>query len=199
MNQRGEVTLFAVAAMAVLTALMVLCSLGLAHSYGLLKKRTQIFLCAKETKGELHQYLKLMGRSNWALKNLKIAKLAMLFIPGLQAASLSAEKTRKLIIVYQNLQLAIYLKRLAKITRQGCKFDPRMFTTPFHLSLEGYARNPDGSAKMRSEKWTYYFINVPYVLTLKVDAQELEKLEPKINYQAQDSGGIPSFLFSSVY
>ncbi|HXH74791.1 MAG TPA: hypothetical protein VNJ08_07480 [Bacteriovoracaceae bacterium] len=199
MKERGEATLFAIMTLVTLTGLMLLCSLELARSFQLLKKRTNLFLCTKEAKGELHQYLTLMGRTNWALENITRAQLVMAFIPGLQGVALNADKARKAIVFYQNINLPLYLQKLKQLSQNKCSLDSRMYLTPYELGPRGYVRNLDETARMRKQSWTYYYVNLPYSLSVEVNARHQELLMPKITYKTRESGVKSSSLLSYAY
>lgn len=188
MNDKGEATLFAVLTLVALTGIMLLCSLELSRSYRFLTRRSGLFLCAKEAKGELNHYLKLMGRSNWAIKNIQRAKLVMLFIPGLQGVALHSEKAKAFLKAYQDAQLIVYLQRMRKITTKGCALDPRLFLTPYMLNGPGYRRHSSGASIIRKQQWTYYYSHSPYALSLEVNATQSERVNPKIIYRVRESG-----------
>lgn len=182
MNQKGEVTLLGVFIIFVLTGVFLLCALELQLSYKRLQQRSHLFLCVKEAKGELHLYLKFMGRTNWAIKNIQIARLVMLVIPGLQAASFNSDKIKKLIIFMQIAERASYLKTLASLKRKSCPLDPRMFITPFQLEGLDYRRDLTDRAILRSKQWNYLFSSID----LEIKEQDLESLNPKIQYTTSE-------------
>lgn len=186
MNQKGEVTILGIFILVTLTGVLVLCQLELRNAFRLLQKRTELFLCVKQTKGELNGYLKFMGQTNWAIKNIHKAKLVMLVIPGLQGASFNTEKARKLIMHLQNLRLVSYLKTLSSLKSKGCPLDPIMPITPFKISLASYQRDMHGVAILRKEEWTYYYSHGPYVLALKTNTQGYLNISPKIKSQTKE-------------
>ena len=97
-NQKGEAILFCVLILVALSGLLTLCSLELQHHFSSMKKRTTLFLCVKETKGELHLYLKSMGRLNWLLQNVSRAQMIAIFYPPLWPVVGNAEKLKKVAI-----------------------------------------------------------------------------------------------------
>ncbi len=196
MNQRGEATLLCVLILVVLSGLVTLCGLRLQHSFSILKKRTELFLCVKETKGELHSYMKFMGRTNWVLINTTRAQLVALFIPGLQGAAVNADKLKRIVKAAQNTSLVLYYKKLAELKSRGCPLDPRMVLTPFEVSGKGYKRGLDDRALIRSEKWTYIFLSKPYLLTLEIQSRGYEAINPRIKYIAEEKGAKLSSLLS---
>lgn len=193
MNQKGEITLLSCLLIFTLSGLVLLCTLELQKSFNLLQKRTNLFLCVKETKGEFHHFMKFMGRTNWAIKNINRASLIMAFIPGLQKAALDAQKAKKYLQYMQNGRVVSYLKTLKDLSGKSCPLDPRMFITPFKLGK----RDENGAAILREEKWTYYYFSKPYLLNLKIDAKKWERISPKIRYQAQEKAAKLSSLLSS--
>lgn len=199
MSEKGEATLFGVFTLVALTGIMLLCSLELSRSYRFLTRRSELFLCTKEAKGELNSYLKLMGRSNWAINNIQRAKLVMLFIPGLQGVALNSEKAKTFLKAYQNAQLFVYLNRIKKIAAKGCATDPRLFLTPYMLNGAGYLRQSSGAAIIRKQKWTYIYSRSPYALALEVNTSQSEKVNPKITYRVRESGGRLSSPWSTAW
>jgi hypothetical protein len=175
-----------VAMLLAFTGLMILTSLELRRSFLLLQKRTELFLCTKEMKGELNRHLIFMGKMNWALKNLDRLKWVALFIPGLQGASLNAERAKFLIMRWQDIRLALYLKSLGTIKGRGCPLDLRVFKTPFLLGPRGLMRNMNGTTRLRSSSWTYYNINLPYSLALTIKVADLERIKPLLKYQTRE-------------
>ena len=153
-------------------------------------------LCMKETKGEVHQYLKFMGRTNWALKNVTKAQLVALFIPGFQVAAVKADKLKKIIQTIQNAHLILYYKKLTELKTKSCPLDPRLFMTPFHVTLAGYKRGLKGTATLRSNEWTYYFLQKPYALGLTINVRGYEDIRPSIKYTIKESAVTSSFLSS---
>lgn len=198
MNEKGETTLLSCLLILLLTGLVLLCALELRKSFRLLEKRTHLFLCAKETKGELHLFLTFMGRTNWGIKNLNRASIIMLFIPGAQGAAMDAQKLKKYLQWAQNARLVSYLKTLKGIQSKQCPLDPRMFITPFKFGTSILERDSDGGAILREEEWTYGYFLKPYFLALNVKASEWEKYNPKINYEAKEKMVKLSSLWSSL-
>lgn len=196
MNQQGDATLLGITALFVLTGVLLLCALELQRSFSHLEKRTLLLLCTKETKGELDRYLKFMGRSNWGIKNINRVKWVMVFFPGLQGAALNAERAKSFLVSLQNSTLILYFKKLAELKSKGCFIDPRLFKTPFELSGKGYARDSLSAAKLRNKKWDYIFVHLPYGLRLSIKTQHLEAIQPKIDYQVEESAAMSSFLSS---
>lgn len=198
MNQRGEMNLFFVLMVVALSGVMILSALRLHHSYRLMEKRTELFLCMKETEGEMVRYMKFMGRTNWALKHLFTLKVVAAFIPGLQGVALDSEKAKRLIIHVQTLSLFAYMKKLSELKARGCPLDPRMVTTPFKLSGKGYVRDMNDVATLRNKKWTYYYASLPYVVNVDWDVTGFESIWPKIT-RASSENAVRSSLISSFY
>lgn len=197
MNQKGEVTVLTTLLIATLTGIVLLCALELRKSYSLLEKRTHLFLCVKETKGELNQYMKFMGRTNWAIKNINKASLIMMFIPGLQGIAADAQKAKKYIQYVQAIRSVSYLKTLSDLRVRKCSTDPRMFLTPFKLGSRMLKRDAHGAAELREEKWTYYYLSKPYLLQIEINASAFESLKPKITYKSEEKAAKLSSLLSS--
>lgn len=197
MNQKGEVTVLTTLLIATLTGIVLLCALELRKSYSLLEKRTHLFLCVKETKGELHDYLKFMGRTNWAIKNINKASLIMMFIPGLQGIAADAQKAKKYIQYAQEVRLISYMKTLSLLRERKCSTDPRMFLTPFKLGSRLLKRDAHGAAELREEKWTYYYLSKPYLLQIEINASGFESLKPRIIYKSEEKAAKLSSLLSS--
>lgn len=199
MNQKGEVTLFSVLVILALTNIVLLSSLELRRSFKLLERRTHLFLCLKETKGELHDFMKFMGRSNWAIKNINRASLVMLFIPGLQGAAMDAQKAKKYLQYVQEGKVISYLNTLKNLKQKGCPLDPRMFITPFQIGTRLLVRDESGGARLREKKWTYIYISKPYFLSLNVHPSTWESVKPNIQYMAEEKGARLSSLLSSHF
>jgi hypothetical protein len=199
MNQRGDSTLFCILLLLALSSLVILSSLELKRSYSLLKKRAHILLCMKETKGELHNYLKFMGRTNWAIENINRVSFVAMFIPGLQIASLSGDKLKKTIMYLQDAHLLLYFKTIKELKDKSCPIDPRQLLTPFELGLKGYKRDLEGAAKLRKKKWSYYFFHLPYAISLEINGRNYLGVSPKIKYHFKESEVTSSFLSSFAY
>ena len=197
MNERGEMNLFFVLMVVGLSGVMILSALSLQRSFKLIEKRTELFLCTKETEGEIHQYMKLMGRTNWALKNLQKARLVMILIPGLQGAALDAEKLKRALILYQNLNLFPFMKKLAQLKSRSCPMDPRILITPFQLAGAIYQRGADGTAILRSSQWTYHYVSIPYSLTVDWDARDFEAINPRLKRISKENAAKLSSILSS--
>jgi hypothetical protein len=194
MNQKGEGVLFCLFILVFLSGLLTLCGLELERSFRLLQKRTHLFLCVKETKLEIDHYLKLNGRTNWALGHLAEAQLVAMFIPGLQGIALNAEKLKKALKAIQNAALATYLNKIRKLKTKGCPIDHRMVMTPFTLNQTGYQRGAQGQIKLRRKKWIYSFVKPPYQLQLYINAERWKAPHPAIGFQAKEKGAILSSL-----
>ncbi len=121
MNQKGETILFFVLILVVISGLFTLCGLELQRSFSLLQKRTNLFICVKQTKGEIHRYLDFMGKTNWALKNSSKAQLIATLIPGLQGIALNAEKMKKTLKHLQTGSLINYQAKILQLKIQGCQ------------------------------------------------------------------------------
>jgi hypothetical protein len=194
MNQKGEVTLLSTLLILALMSIVLLCALELRKSFKLLEKRTNLFLCVKESKGEFNQYMKFMGRTNWAIKNINRVSLIMMFVPGLQGVAASSQKAKKFLQQAQNLKLISYLKTLSHLEAKSCPLDPRMLITPFKMG----SRDSDGALILKEDQWAYYYFSKPYLLTLKIDASGFESITPKILYQAEEKAAKLSFHLSSL-
>jgi hypothetical protein len=198
LGQQGEATLFGVFIVFIASGLLLITSMELRKNFLLLKKRTELFLCVKETHQKIDDYLVVMGRTNWAIKNITRAAVLAVFIPGLQAVALNAPRAKKIIQLYQEAYFFAYLKSLHALKTQGCPIDPRLVITPFY-HIKSYRRNLDGTAKLRKAKWDYQFYSAPYLLSMSIDAYELENLNPKIKYNTTESGAKSSWLLSLRY
>lgn len=197
-NQQGEGILFCILILVVLSGLLTLCGLQLQHSFGLMKKRTDLFLCVKETKGEVDLYIKTMGQINWLLKNITRAQVIAVFYPPLWPVIGDAEKLKKVAKSIQAAKLGLFYGKLNSLKRRGCPLDPRLLINPFQLGSDyGFKRDSEGSAILRKKTWTYYFLDRPYLLTLKIDASGADAIRPKIIYQAEEKGAKLSSLLSS--
>jgi hypothetical protein len=199
MNQRGEITLASCLIIFAFSSLVLLSALELKRSYRLLEKRTKLFLCVKETKGELNQFMKFMGRTNWGIKNVNRAALIMVFIPGLQGAALDAQKIKKALQYAQEVRLVSYLKTLTDLKKRDCPLDPQMFITPFQLGSGLLARDHEGAANLRKAKWTYYFLLRPYVLAIETRSENWEGIQPRPIYLTSEKGEMLSSLSSSQW
>jgi len=197
-NQKGEATLFCVLILVALSGLLTLCALELQYSFGLLKKRTHLILCVKETKGELHRYLKHMGRLNWLIKNTTRAQAVAVFFPPLWPHVANAFKLKKLAKTFQAAATPLYFNKVRDLKKRGCPIDPRIYLNPYELGSDyGFKRTLDGAARIRKTKWTYHFLEKPYFLTLNVDAAEAEALYPKVEYRVEEKLETLSSLLSS--
>jgi len=196
-NQRGEMNLVFVLLVAGLSGVLILCALSLQRSFRLLERRTELFLCVKETEGELVRYMKFMGRTNWALKNIRKAQLILVFIPGLQGAAANAEKLRKALIRIQDVSLIPYLKKLSELKSRGCPVDPRLLITPFELNGSGYRRGSEGAASLRKEKWSYHYVSLPYTVSVDWDAHGYEAVSPRITRISSEKTARLSSILSS--
>lgn len=196
MKQKGEGLIFCILTLVALSGLLLLCTLELKQSFSLLQKRTQLFLCVKETKGELTLYLELMGKTNWAIKNINRLRLITLIIPGLQGVSANASKARKVIQTYQNIKLISYLKSLHSIKLKGCPLDTQLLITPYQLGPYGYKRDTEGVALLRKNEWTYVYFLKPYFLTHKVHLSKIDGPSPTIRQEVVERMGKLSSLLS---
>ena len=141
-------------------------------------------------------YLILMGRTNWAIKNLNRIKLITMIIPGLQGVSGNADKARRLLQSYQNYKLLSYMNTLRVLKGKRCFLDPQLFITPFMLNAVGYQRDNEGAALLRKTKWTYFYLEKPYLLTHEIDLEEFQRLKPKIKSVTKEKAAAPSSLWS---
>ena len=197
-NQKGVAVLFCTLFLVALSGLLTLCGLELQHHFSLMKKRTHLFLCAKETKGELDLYLKSVGRLNWLLKNISKAQAVAIFYPPLWTVVGNAEKLKRLAKILQGAELARYETQISKLKARSCPIDPQLILTPYKIGTDlGFQRSHDGSAVRRKQEWTYYFLEKPYLLTLKVNTTKNESIHPKILYETMEKGAILSSLLSS--
>ncbi len=198
MNQRGEMNLIFVLMVVGLTSVLILCALKLQRSYYLLLRRSEFFLCMKETEGEMKRYMKFMGRTNWAIENVEKAKWIMAFIPGLQGGALEAEKAKQTPKKLQNLSLVPYMKKLNSLRKQGCPLDPRMLKTPFHLRGLSYERDSLERARLRSTRWTYFYLSYPYAVSVDWNAKDLNSFHPALDRSSGEKE-VKSPLISSFY
>jgi len=193
MNQKGEITLINCLLILCLTSIVLISALELRNSFKLLERRTHLFLCVKETKGEFHEFMTFMGRTNWGIRNINRVSLIMLFIPGAQGMALDAQKVKKYLQYAQNTRIVSYLKTLKDLKKKQCPLDPRMFITPFEIN-----RDSDGALKLKDDEWTYGYFLRPYFLSIKVTATGWENIHPKIQYVSEEKAARLSSLLSSL-
>ena len=197
MNQKGEASLFAILSVVVLVSVVLLSTLQLRRSYKLLQKRTHLFLCTKEFKGEHTEFMRFMGQTNWAIVNIQRAQIVMFFVPGLQGVAASGGNIRKFLMLSQYYKLVSYLKQIHSLQSRNCPLDPRMLITPFELTPTGFHRDLEGAAKLREKEWTYVFLSSPYLLELKVNARGFQRIKPKLKIIASERAAKLSSLLSS--
>lgn len=198
-NQKGDAILFCVLILVALSGLLTLTGLRLELSLRQMEKRTELFLCVKEAKGELGVFLKTMGRLNWVLKNISRSQMVAVFIPYLWPYVGQAEELKKFVKISQEALLVSYQIKLADLMRRHCPLDPRTFPTPYELGADyGFSRTPEGAAKLKVKTWTYYFSQKPYLISLKVDATYTDAVIPKISYQAEEKMATLSSPLSSL-
>jgi hypothetical protein len=151
-----------------------------------MKTRTTLLLCTKETKGELHELLIFMGRTNWGIKNLQRVKLLSLILPGSQFTSQSADKIKKILQRTQEVRLASHFNIIKNLKLKGCPLPLSLLKTPFETIGPILKRDQNGSIKLRSFEWNYYFFLRPYEIHLNVVAKEWENLSPQLVYVVED-------------
>jgi hypothetical protein len=193
MNQRGEVGILFAAGLTAMTGLTLLLALELQRDFNLIKKRTHLFLCTKQTKGELVQYLEFMGRTNWALQNINRVQIIAAFIPGLQGAALSSEKAKKLIQRLQDARYLQYKSSVLGLSNKKCPLDPKLIQGPFEMMTLMLKRNSQGLVILRSSSWSHVFYVPPYLIKLNFKAQDWESLRPVIGVSYQESKGSSSW------
>lgn len=198
MNQKGEVTLVASLLIFLLLGIVLICSIELKHSFNHLKRRTDLFLCVKEAKGELNQFITSIGKTNWAIKNLNRSEIILMLLPAGMVGANNLEKLKKVIIHSQDLKLFNYLKTLNDLRKKGCQLDPRMFMTPFEMNLTTFKRDINQAVTLRRNEWSYAFYKMPYLIKLKINGREWEKLTPDINYYSEEKT-VKLSLTSRVY
>jgi len=196
-NERGDMTLLSVVLILGLSGLVILSALELTAALKGLRHRANLILCVKESKGELHQFLKFMGKTNWAIHEANKVKWISLVIPGLQGLSGGAEKVKSALKVAQETNRLFYLKNLA-LLQSHCPIDPRMFQTPFELIPSGLKRHLDGTAKLRSNHWTYRYFHKSGLITLEIKNIKLQTIRPNLNYRLLESKvKLPSRSFTA--
>lgn len=199
MKERGEIISLSLLLVLGISSLLILMSLELKRDFSHLRQRGKLFLCAKETKGELTLFLEFMGKSNWAINNLHRVSMISLFIPGLQGISANSAKVKQGIQTYQNLKLISFLKNLAQIKSKSCPIDLDLFKTPFEISLNGFKRNENGGAQLRQETIDYTLTLKPYSLLLSLELTELENLHPRFSIKSKEKKAIRLFRLSQVW
>jgi len=198
MNQKGETTLLAVLLMMSLMGVIILTSLELKKSYLDLERRTQLFLCVKESKGELKELLVFMGKANWGIKNIDRIKLIIAFFPGLQGYAMNAQKIKKYLQQTQDIRLKIHLAKLKNLRNKKCPIDPKMLFTPFKLQYTSLYRDTNGLVTLRKEEWSHLYLKKNYLIELTIKPWDWENLHPKISFQSKEKKvKVSSLWFSS--
>lgn len=182
MNERGDITLFSCLIICAFVSILLLSALELKRSFHHLQQRTKLFLCIKESKGEINDFMTFIGRTNWGIKNINKASMIMMFIPGLQGASMNAQKMKKLLQHLQTTKITLYLNSIRRLKQKKCHLDPRIYQTPIKIGQ----RTAEGALILRSKEWTYGYFSKPYFLTLKIDASSWENINPKIVFESQE-------------
>jgi hypothetical protein len=182
MNERGDITLFTCLIIFAFVSILLLSALELKRSFHHLQQRTKLFLCIKESKEEIHDFMTFIGRTNWGIKNINKASMIMMFIPGLQGASMNAQKMKKILQNLQTTKITMYLNSIKRLKQKKCQMDPRIYLTPVKVGQ----RTAEGALILRSKEWTYGYFSKPYFLTLKIDASNWEDINPKIVFESQE-------------
>ncbi len=196
MNQKGEATLFCAMGLLCLVGLFLLAHLSLRKTYRQMQIRTSLFLCVKESKGEIKNYLTFMGQTNWGIKNLNRVSWIAAVIPGLQGVASSAENAKRFLIFTQEMKYVSYMQKWASLKSKGCPLDLRVVTTPYTRNLLSYSRDSEDAAVLKEPKWSYLFIKKPYALGLSFKAEGLEQITPQVHVDSWEiEGKLPS-LFS---
>lgn len=189
--------------LASLTSLLL--SLGLllilltSHHFRQMKARGELMLCLKETKGELHQFMIHIEKTNWAIKHIDKAKY-LIFIPGLQAVAANTERAKELIKKYQNLTLARYLFKLSLLHKR-CRQSPQSFMTPYQVGRGGFSRKFNGTTIWRN-KWRTQVIGKFEVAQIQIKEKKVARMRPDFQYTYSIKEGnawslLPSLLDSS--
>jgi hypothetical protein len=186
MNERGEITFLGVLAILCFSSLVILSALEIERSFRRLKSRTTLLLCTKETKGELKGLIGFMGRANWGIKNLERVKLLSILFPTAGIATKSADEIKRGLQRMQDLRILYHFKTLSALHMKGCPLDPLLIQTPFEIVGNLLKRSPNGTVKMRSDKWEHHFFLRPYKIQLRVEPERWESPFPQIYFQAKD-------------
>ncbi len=197
MSERGEALLLSILILALLSGLLTLCGLELENSYGQLKRRSQLFLCTKEFKGELHQHLKLMGKTNWGLKNVSKIQVISLMIPGLQGVAMSSQKLKKALKGIQVASTLRYFAAMTSLTNRHCPLPSGALQGIFKMEGLRLKRGKQNEALLRDQKWTYHIYRHPYIIKMSINATLLDSIHPQITYELQEKGARLFSLYSS--
>lgn len=173
--------LFFIALTSLFLSLALLLMLLNEYHFRQIKERGELMLCLKETKGELHQFILLTEKLNWAIKHIDKAKY-LVFIPGLQAVAANAEKAKNLIQKYQDLSLAHYLIKLTQLQRR-CRLAPNAYKTPYLITVRGFKRHFDGTTFWRMEQWNTKIFGKYEYAQITISSKKGSLKNPEIKYQ----------------
>ncbi len=156
-------------------------------------------LCLKEAKGELHQFIFHIEKTNWAIKHIDKAKY-LIFVPGLQAVAANTERAKELIKKYQDITLARYLFKLSRLQKR-CRQSPQSFMTPYEISMKGFRRKFNGITIWRN-KWRMQIIGKFEVAQVQIKEKKVSRMKPEFQYSYSIKEGnawslLPSLLDSS--
>lgn len=193
--------LYLAALVSLLLSLGVLLFLLTHHQFKQMKARGDLMLCLKEVKGELHDFIILTERMNWAIKHIDKAKY-LVFIPGLQAVAANAEKTKKYIQKYQDFTLTQYLLKLTKLKRR-CHMSPSSFMTPYQITVSGFRRHFDGTTQWRNEQWSLQILGQVELAQIQIKDKKSAQQKPQVTYsysikKVNALSVLPSFWASSL-
>jgi len=197
MNQRGEITLLASLLLLGLMGIILLASLELKRSYQILENRTHLFLCIKESKGELHGLMKYIGRVNWAIRNINNIRMIMMLFPGLESTTVSAKEVKKYLQKTQHIRIITYQGKLNHLVNKKCPLDKKMFLTPFKINKHNLIRDRSGAVTLREKEWSYQYLNHHFLIELKIHTKSWDGLKPQLLYTTKEKRVKFSSLWSS--
>ena len=188
MNDKGNATIFSLCLLFVFTVL-ILGSLSERLSH--LKKvesTKKLLICAKIINGETKDFTSFMQKSNTALKYLSMTELVSVLLPSFGIVTkISTASAKKVVIKSQQLYLFSYLNKIKSLYSKSCLIDPRVFKTPFKLSIMkfDFQRDKWNQAKLRGNKWnliilgSYHIIQNTYSFQddLKIKSHYIKKVK----------------------
>lgn len=146
-----------------------------------MKRRAELMICLKEVKGETHQFIEMIEKVNWGIRNADKAKYLAIFIPALIPVAANSEKAKKVMIHYQNMLLPKYILKISSLISK-CKISSQTMLTPYQIHTNGFKRNFEGVTIWR-KKWKIKISSKEELMTVELTPLRVRSLKPQIQYK----------------
>lgn len=156
-SQKGSIDLFYAFLCFSLLGILSLYTFKRIDQWHKLKANLAQIICIKAFHIKTNNFVKDINLLNQVIAAESIIQLASLFFPATWLSQNSLAQIKKATKKLQTLRLGVFMYEVGQQVYKGCRYDPRVLTTPYKIGLKqmGFTRTKLGTTQLKNKEWKY--------------------------------------------